>query len=168
MIHNTTNKKPHRRTYKNNEDVFITETGHPLTANEAKFIDEYIKTGNKKQSYTNAYPNANPNTAAQLAQKVFNKDYIAAEIKFRLEKMKSESIAEADEIMQYLTAVMRGQIKDQFGLDASLSERTKAAMELAKRKIDIQQKMAVNEQPEVRIVLDWSRDNDTKANISMQ
>lgn len=34
------------------------------------------------------------------------------------------------------TDVMRGKIKDQFDLDASLSERTKAAQELLKRNVD--------------------------------
>ena len=35
--------------------------------------------------------------------------------------------------MQYLTSVMRGEKKDQFDLEASLSDRTRAAGELAKR-----------------------------------
>ena len=35
---------------------------------------------------------------------------------------------------------MRGEVKDQFGLDAPLAERTKAAVELAKRKVDVAQK----------------------------
>lgn len=157
----TTKKKPKKTV---NPDIyFTTEEGHPLTVNEARFIDEYIKTSNKRQSYLTAYPNANPASAAQLAQGVFNKPYIAAEIKFRLEKMKSESIADADEIMQYFTSVMRGQVKDQFGLEAPLSERTKAAQELAKRKIDIPQKLAGNDTPEVRIVLDWSRPKNDEA-----
>ena len=42
-------------------------------------------------------------------------------------------IADADEVLDYLSGVMRGEIKDQFGLDASLQDRTKAAQELLKR-----------------------------------
>lgn len=156
-------KKKRKNTVIDPENIFTTEDGHPLTPNEARFIDEYIKTSNKRQAYLIAYPNSNPSSAAQLAQRVFNKDYISTEIKFRLEKLKSESIADADEIMQYFTSVMRGQIKDQFGLEAPLSERTKAAQELAKRKIDIPQKIAGNEAPEVRIVLDWSRPKNDEA-----
>lgn len=41
--------------------------------------------------------------------------------------------------MEYLTAVMRGEKKDQFDLDPSLSERTRAASELAKR-LDVRAK----------------------------
>lgn len=159
----TTHKKKKKCTVIDPENIFTTEDGHPLTPNEARFIDEYIKTSNKRQAYLTAYPNSNPSSAAQLAQRVFNKAYISTEIKFRLEKMKSESIADADEIMQYFTSVMRGQVKDQFGLEAPLSERTKAAQELAKRKIDLPQKLSGNEQPEVRIVLDWSRPKNDEA-----
>ena len=59
--------------------------------------------------------------------------------------------------MDYFSRVMRGEIKDQFGLEAPLSERTKAAVELAKRQIDIPQRLAGNEQPEIKIVVDWAR-----------
>ena len=159
----TTNTKARTKKAVNPDTTFTTEEGHPLTVNEARFIDEFIKTSNKRQAYLTAYPNANPKTAAQCAQGVFNKPYISSEIKFRLDKLKSESIADADEIMQYFTSVMRGQVKDQFGLEAPLSERTKAAQELAKRKIDIPQKLAGNETPEVRIVLDWSRPKNADA-----
>ena len=56
---------------------------------------------------------------------------------------------------------MRGKVKDQFGLDASLGERTKAAQELAKRQIDIQNKLAGNEQPELKITLNWARQDES-------
>lgn len=159
----TTEEKPKKnrgtkhRNKKETREEICTHEGHPLTASEAQFIDEYIRTGNIKKSYETAYANFNPKTSAQLGQRVFNKAYIASEIKFRLEQARDDSIADATEIMKYFTEVMRGNIKDQFGLEASLSERTKAAQELAKRQIDIPNRLAGNEQPEVRIVLDWKR-----------
>lgn len=135
-----------------NERKILTNTGHLLTVKEAKFIDEYIKTGNGQKSVIEAgYKSKTPK---QYAQALLSKDYLADEIKFRLEKHKSESIAEADEIMQYFTAVMRGEITDQFGLEAPLGERTKAAMELAKRKIDIPNRLAGNDaEPTIKIKL---------------
>lgn len=151
---NTNKIKAHRET-------FSTYDGHTLTPKEARFIDLYIQYSNGKKAYEEAYGNPdNPDeivkAAAQKAQRVLNKPHIISEINHRLEMAKSASIAEADEIMQYFTAVMRGEIKDQFGLEASLGERTKAAQELARRKIDIPQRLAGNEQPEVKIVLDWT------------
>ena len=53
--------------------------------------------------------------------------------------MESDKIADIEEVMQYLTSVMRGEKKDQFDMDASLSDRTRAAGELAKR-LDVRAK----------------------------
>ena len=131
--------------------------GHTLTPQEALFIDRYIETGNGRQSALEAYPNVKPSTAAQKAQQLLNKAYITSEINHRLEKARDESIATAEEVMQYFTSVMRGEIKDQFGLEASLGERTKAAQELAKRTIDIPNRLNGTEPPELKITLDWAR-----------
>jgi hypothetical protein len=61
-----------------------------------------------------------------------------------LAQFEESKIASAEEILQYFTKVMRGEIEDQFGIEASLAERTKAAQELAKRKIDAAKKTADN------------------------
>ena len=149
-----------RQSKKAKRESFSTWEGHALTSAEAKFIDEYSVTGNGRQSVLTAYPNTKPSAAAQKAQDLLNKAYITSEINHRLEMAKVESIATASEIMQYLTDVMRGEIKDQFGLEAPLSERTKAAVELAKRQIDIPQRLNNNETPELKITLDWSKPNE--------
>ena len=137
------------------EEQFTTHDGHKLTPKEAKFIDEYIKTGTGKQAVELAGYKGKPSTFSQVANRLLNKDYIASEISYRLELAKNDSIADATEIMQYFTDVMRGKISDQFGLEASLAERTKAAQELAKRQIDIPNKMAGNDEPTLKIVVDW-------------
>ena len=142
---------------KTKAEPLYTHDGHILTPNESKFIDEYIKLGNARQAYINAYPNTNPKTAAQLGHRVYTKVYVNSEINYRLELAKTESIADATEIMQYFTDVMRGEIKDQFGLEAPLSERTRAAVELARRMIDIPQKSNGVDNQEVKITLDWGR-----------
>ena len=135
---------------------YKTSTGHPLTVLEAKFIDEYVATGNARQSVLEAgYKTKSP---GQYATSLLNKNYIAEEIKSRLDELKSKKTADAVEILEYFTSVMRGEIKDQFGLDAPLGERTKAAQELAKRQIDIANKIDGKQQAEVKIVLDWKRE----------
>lgn len=134
---------------------FSTHTGHPLTPNEARFIDRYIETSNGMQSVIDAgYNSKAPHVYANT---LLNKDYIAEEIRYRMQQAATESVASAEEIMQYFTDVMRGKIKDQFGLEASLGERTKAAQELAKRQIDIPNKLSGNDQPELKITLNWER-----------
>lgn len=120
--------------------ILQTNTGHKLTSREAKFIDEYVKTGNGQQSVIEAgYTTRAPHV---YANNLLTKSYIRDEIQFRLNQLQKSSIADADEIMQYFTSVMRGETADQFGLEAPLSERTRAAQELAKRQIDIPNRLA--------------------------
>lgn len=136
-------KKTNSRSAKKaNRQVFSTNTGHALTPLEAEFINLYLETGNARQSVINAgYKTKSP---GQYAQTLLNKSYITEEISHRLEQMKSAKTASATEILEYFTAVMRGEVKDQFGLEASLQERTRAAQELAKRQIDIANKVNAN------------------------
>ena len=54
--------------------------------------------------------------------------------------------------MEFFTKVMKGEVKDQFGLEAPLSERLKAANELARRTVDIENKLKGNN-PDNKITL---------------
>ena len=54
-------------------------------------------------------------------------------IDLRLAELEEKRVASAEEVLQYLTKVMRGEEKDQFDMDASLQDRTKAAELLGKR-----------------------------------
>lgn len=137
---------------------YTTFEGHKLTPKEAKFIDEYIATGNARQSCINAgYESKAPGA---YAHELLKKQYIWNEIQHRLEQSKQDSIADMNEIMQYYSDVMRGKITDQFGLEAPLSERTKAASELAKRHEAYTKNNGKlsGDSPEITIKLDWDRD----------
>lgn len=127
------------------DGVEITHDGYPLSIKEAKFIDIFIGTGNLNEALRESGLNN--------LRSVTGKDYITDEIKYRLDELKKETIADADEIMQYFTKVMRGEEKDQFGLDAPLSERTAAARELAKRIVDPELMAAQEVVPEIKVTL---------------
>ena len=105
-----------------------------LSEREFNCIEIYLKCGNKTQAGIEA--GYKKSTAAQQAGRVINgpkgRKYLAE----RMKDMDNEKIATADEIMEYLTSVMRGEVKDQFDMDVSIQERTRAANELAKRLID--------------------------------
>lgn len=60
-------------------------------------------------------------------------DEIVAYIEQRMKDEEAKKIASADEVVKFYTAVMRNQVKDQFGLEASLESRLDAAKELMKR-----------------------------------
>ena len=61
-------------------------------------------------------------------------------------------VADSNEILKFYTAVMRGEVKDQFGLDSSLTDRLKAADSLAKRLAASELKPNVDDA--IRVVID--------------
>lgn len=139
--------------------VFFTNTGHRLSLKEHKFIDSFLVNGDASIAAKDAgFELKNESDSyKKIGSRVLKRDYIYEELLFRLEELDKNTIADANEIMQYFTNVMRGDEKDQFGLDAPLSERTAAARELAKRLIDIPNK-ATEADKAIRIELDWKRD----------
>lgn len=123
-----------------------------LNPRQKAFVDEFLKCGNQTEAARIAgykQPHVHGN---RMLENVRIKQYIAE----RQKQIDDARIADAAEIMQYFSSVMRGEIKDQFGLEASLADRTKAAVELAKRKIDVQSKDATGG---VTIVNDIPRSN---------
>ena len=102
-----------------------------LTKRQIDFVQEYMKTNNVRQSAIKA--GYSPRTASVQGSRLLTNVKVSAYINAINERLESDKIADIEEVMQYLTSVMRGEKKDQFDLDPSLSERTKAAGELAKR-----------------------------------
>lgn len=156
----------------------LTHTGHKLTLREARFIDNFLLTGNATEAYRIAYnkpkieklPTDTPEQTKEKERKmkryydnaliVRNNFEIDQEIRYRTECEFKANIASVSEIYAYLSRVVRGEEKDQFGLDVSVSERTKAASELLRRFVDIPNKLDKNEPQEVKITLDWGQKKD--------
>lgn len=105
-----------------------------LTLKQKRFCEYYVQTGNATESAKRA--GYSEKTAYRTGADNLKKPQICAYIQEISKADDEKRIADAKEIMEYFTAVMRGQVNDQFGLDAPLQERTKAATELAKRVID--------------------------------
>ena len=141
------------------DKVFFTNSGHKLTLKEHNFINSFMVNGDVALAAKDAgyQLKGESNSWKKIGNRILSRDYIYEELLYRLEELDKAAIADADEIMQYFTGVMRGEIKDQFGLDAPLSERTSAARELAKRLIDVPAKATENDKA-INIVLDWKRD----------
>lgn len=102
-----------------------------LKPKELVFAEEWLKTTNATQSAIKAgYSERTAYSAgSRLLKKVDVKQYIDE----RLAEMKENSIADTDEVMQFLSSTMRGDIPDQFGLDPALNDRIKAAELIGKR-----------------------------------
>ncbi|MEL2663941.1 terminase small subunit [Escherichia coli] len=82
-----------------------------LNLKQQAFVDEYIKTGTAYQSAIRA--GYSEKYAKSSSHKLLENVGIRAEIDRRMEKLKKDTIADQDEILQYLTSVLRGEVTDQ-------------------------------------------------------
>lgn len=141
------------------EEPLTDETS--LSVAEQHFLANYIKLGNLVEA-VKATSELRPegktyNALALTGQRLMKKPHIQAEYNRAVNEARQNTMATATEVLEYFTKVMRGEEKDQFGLDAPLSERTKAAQELAKRTVDIENRRNGESDQRIEIVLDWSR-----------
>lgn len=116
-----------------------------LTPKQKAFADYFIETGNQTEAARRAgykQPHVQGN---QNLDKLSVKAYIDK----RMKEIESKRVATGDEVLQYLTKVMRGEEKDQFDLDASLQDRTKAAELLGKRYRLFTEKVEIDNSAEV-------------------
>ena len=125
-----------------------------LNQRQIRFVQNYMKTNNITHSAIDA--GYSPKTAHVQGCNLLKNTKVSAYINAINERIESDKIADIEEVMQYLTSVMRGDTKDQFDLDASLSERTRAASELAKR-LDVRAK-TLNIEGVVNIIDDIPED----------
>lgn len=102
-----------------------------MNARQKAFADYYIECGNATEAAVKA--GYSKKTARFIGNENLTKPNISQYIKERMDALDKERIASADEVMQFYSDVIRGKIKDQFGLDASLNDRIKAADSLMKR-----------------------------------
>ncbi|MBJ6746651.1 terminase small subunit [Streptococcus sp. 121] len=114
-----------------------------MTLKQKRFADEYIISGNAteaavKAGYSSKYANTN---ASKLLQNTTIKSYIDD----RLVELESKTIATQEEVLSYLTSVMRGEQREQtlrgegegyqsiIDIDVGAKDRIKAAELLGKR-----------------------------------
>ncbi|MFV0517237.1 MAG: terminase small subunit [Aminipila sp.] len=116
-----------------------------LTPKQKAFADYYIETGNATESARRAGYKQPHVQGSQNLDKLSVSQYIDS----RTKEIESKRIASGNEVLQYLTKVMRGEEKDQFDLDASLQDRTKAAELLGKRYRLFTDKVEVDNKAEV-------------------
>lgn len=134
------------------------EKKEQLTPREKRFCKKYVELCNGAQAIMAAgYNTANSGSASVYANGLLKLPKIQEEIKRLTDIEEKQGIADAMEVMQFFTDVMRGKVKDQFGLEASLAERAKAAQEVAKRTIDIENRIRATQSGEnaITIKLDW-------------
>lgn len=120
-----------------------------LTEKERIFADEYIKTTNATQSAIKA--GYSEKTASSKGSQLLRKVKVRQYIDEVMDKRSKNTIATADEVLEYLTRVMCGEEKDAFGLDVSVADRTKAAELLGKRHMLFTDKVKLDAEIEIDI-----------------
>lgn len=114
-----------------------------LTIKQKRFADEYIISGNAEQAaitagYSEKYARGN-------AYKLVAKSGVKSYIEERLKELDNKAIAKQEEVLQYLTSVMRGELEEEvlYGvgdgvqstrhIEVGAKDRIKAAELLGKR-----------------------------------
>lgn len=82
-----------------------------LTEKQKRFIDYYIETGNASEAARRA--GYSKKTAGWIGQENLQKPVIKAAIDARLKELEDKRIAKADEVMQFLTSTLRGEVKEE-------------------------------------------------------
>lgn len=148
-----------------------------LTDKQKAFCDYYIETLNATESYKKAgYKVKNDNTAAVNANRLLRNAKIKAYIDKRLKEIENDRIADAKEVMEYLTAVMRGEVEEEVVVvestgdytsearkikkQVSVKERNKAAELLGKRYALFTDKVNIDGSVAVQIIDDIEDDTD--------
>lgn len=104
-----------------------------LTPKQKAFADFYVETGNATEAARRAGYKGNSITLGSVGAENLKKPQISAYIAKQVRPKEEKRIADAQEVLEFFSDVMRGQVKDQFGLDSSLSDRINAGKELMKR-----------------------------------
>ncbi|WP_312249626.1 terminase small subunit [Streptococcus parasuis] len=117
-----------------------------MTEKQKIFADEYIISLNATQAYKKAYPNVKKDDAASVnGSKLLRNTKVKAYIDEQLEKLQSERVADQQEVLEFLTSVMRGEVTEPLLIldgegtqrlamvKPSVATRRSAAVDLGKR-----------------------------------
>lgn len=145
-----------------------------LTIKQQRFADEYIISGNATEAAIKA--GYAKKAAYQQGAENLKKPHIREYIDKRLEEINDKSIAKQEEVLQYLTSVMRGTTQsavvviegDGDGVSSARlmdktpdeKERLKAAELLGKRYGAFTEKVEVGADLELNVKVDYGDGND--------
>ena len=142
-----------------------------MTEKQKRFCDFYIETGNAKEAAIRA--GYSEKTAKQIGQENLTKPDLRAYIDERLAELKNERTADAQEVLEHLTAVMRGEYKEAtligvgegaqavVDIDVGAKDRLKAAELLGKRHALFTDKVDLQTGDIVIKVGEWDADEET-------
>ena len=144
-----------------------------MTEKQKIFADEYIICLNATQAYKKAYSNVKKDEVARAnGSRLLANANVKAYIDEQLEKLKSDRVADQQDVLEFLTSVMRGEITEPLlVLDGegtqrmvmampSVSTRKSAAGDLGKRFGLFVDKQEITQRTIEIKVGDWDADED--------
>jgi phage terminase small subunit len=102
-----------------------------MNEKQKAFADYYIETLNATESAKRAGYSAK--TAEAQGSRLLTNVKVKTYIQERLNSKEKERIASQDEVLERLTAIMRGEVKDQMGFETPVKEMVNAAKLLGQR-----------------------------------
>jgi phage terminase small subunit len=148
-----------------------------LTLKQQRFADEYIICGNATEAAIKA--GYAKRSAQQVGSENLLKPVIKSYIDKRLEELKSEKVADQQEVLEFLTSVMRGEKTEQtlcsigelgqqvIDIDIGAKDRIKAAELIGKRHRLWTEKVeqTVDFDGKLNIVIDYGDDDGLEDSI---
>lgn len=83
-----------------------------LTPKQQLFADEYIKTGNATDAYIKAGYKCSRSVARRNGNRLLTNADIKSYIDAKLAEIESHKIADAKEVLQFFTCVLRGEVSE--------------------------------------------------------
>ncbi|HEL1583988.1 TPA: terminase small subunit [Streptococcus suis] len=144
-----------------------------MTEKQKIFADEYIISLNATQAYKKAYPNIKKDDAASVnGSKLLRNTKVKAYIDEQLEKLQSKRVADQQEVLEFLTSVMRGEVTEPLLIldgegtqrmvmaKPSVSTRKSAAVDLGKRYGLFVDKQEITQRTIEIKIGEWDADED--------
>lgn len=103
-----------------------------LTLKQQKFADEYIINGNATVAYKLAYVSVKKDAVARTnGSRLLTNANVSEYIEERMEKLQSEKVADQQEILEFLTSVIRGEQTEQTLIGMGMGEQGVTDIEIA-------------------------------------
>jgi len=126
-----------------------------MNEKQKAFADYYIELDNATQAAIRA--GYSEKTAYSIGGRLLKHVEVQEYIKERMAGKDAQRIADQDEILAFLTQVMRGEVLDQLGFETSVRDRKDAAIQLGKRHGMWIDKQQISGEVGVKIVNDIPR-----------
>ncbi len=114
--------------------LFFTEREvKSITDKQKRFADEYLIDCNATRAYKAAYPSVKKDeTASVNASRLLSKAKVKEYIDKKLSEISSAKIADATEVMEYLTSVLRGESRSEIVVVEGCGEGVSSARSIEK------------------------------------